>query len=73
MYNTDDWISGNASWEDGLRASLRIMWKQPAVLAGEIYSWASTAEILGTVYTVYELHSGEENVDSGRCISRESS
>jgi ESCRT-II complex subunit VPS25 len=57
--------AGNAEWEDGLRTSLRIMWKSPNVLAAEIYAWASTAEILGTVFTIYELHSGEDNQDSG--------
>lgn len=41
------------------------MLKSPEVLASEIYAWASKNEILGTVYTIYELHSGEENLDSG--------
>lgn len=57
--------AGNAEWEDGLRTNLRIMWKSPAVLAAEIYAWATTSEIVGTVFTIYELHSGEDNQDSG--------
>eukprot|EP01034_Spumella_vulgaris_P022106 gene22106-28205_t len=41
------------------------MWKSPQTLAGEVYSWAARTEILGTVFTIYELHSGDENQDSG--------
>ena len=58
--------SGNAEWEENhTKACLRIIWKKPETLAGEIYNWACNSEILGTVFTVYELHSGEENLDSG--------
>lgn len=42
-----------------------MMWKSPQTLAGEVYAWACRAEILGTVFTVYELHAGDDNHDSG--------
>ncbi len=56
---------GNAEWQDSSHGSLRIMWKSPQTLAGEVYSWAARTEILGTVFTIYELHSGDESHDSG--------
>mmetsp|Transcript_10924 Transcript_10924/g.17793 ORF Transcript_10924/g.17793 Transcript_10924/m.17793 type:complete len:185 (+) Transcript_10924:69-623(+) len=57
--------SGNAEWEDSAQTSLRIIWKTPEALAGEIYQWALKEDLIGSVSTVYELHSGEENQDSG--------
>eukprot|EP01032_Pedospumella_encystans_P015358 gene15358-17572_t len=57
--------SGNAEWEDHNHTSLRIIWKTPEALAGEVYQWALQQEVAGTVFTLYELHSGEENQDSG--------
>ncbi|RYY82737.1 hypothetical protein EON63_12760 [archaeon] len=57
---------GNAEWEDQNRSTLLIMWKSPEVLGNEIYEWASKTDILGTVFTIYELHSGDEYMDSGR-------
>ena len=56
---------GNAEWEDHNHTSLRIIWKTPEALAGEVYQWALQQEVAGTVFTLYELHSGEENQDSG--------
>ncbi len=29
-------------------------------IANEIYEWATKQEIIGTVYTIYELHSSDE-------------
>lgn len=58
-------FAGNAEWEDSNQSSLRIIWKTPEALAGEVYHWAIHQEVVGTVFTLYELHSGEENQDSG--------
>jgi ESCRT-II complex subunit VPS25 len=57
--------SGHGEWQDNSLSTLRVMWKSPEALGNEIYSWASTVEILGTVFTIYEIHSGEEYADSG--------
>ena len=56
---------GNAEWDDIGHTTLRILLKSPEQLASEIYNWASKVQILGTVFTVYELHSGDEHEDSG--------
>ncbi len=37
------------------------MLKAPEVLANEIYAWATDNDLLGTVSTIYELHSGEDH------------
>ena len=36
------------------------MLKAPEVLANEIYSWATENDLVGSVSTIYELHSGED-------------
>ena len=58
--------AGNGEWEDAGHTTLRVLLKSPEQLANEIYRWASGAEVLGTVYTMYELHSGDEYIDSGK-------
>jgi ESCRT-II complex subunit VPS25 len=56
---------GNGEWLDGTRTILRLIWKTPEALAAEVYAWGRESDVLGTVFTVYELHSGEDNQDSG--------
>jgi ESCRT-II complex subunit VPS25 len=56
---------GNAEWEDSNQTSLRIIWKTPESLAGEVYNWAVKQDLMGTVFTIFELHAGEEHQDSG--------
>lgn len=61
--------AGNAEWEDNLKTSLRIIWKTPEALSGEIYDWARKSALLGQVFTIYELHSGDDedgHTDSGK-------
>jgi ESCRT-II complex subunit VPS25 len=61
---------GSAEWMDGTTSSsggsedgttLRILWRTPAELASDIYQWATTSGLVGSVVTLYELHSGEDN------------
>ena len=54
-----------AEWEDSSHARLRLIFVSPEVIAGEIYSWISARGLLNTVYTIYELHSGEDSQGSG--------
>ena len=41
------------------------MWKTPDSVATDVYNWACRNDYLNTVFTVFELHSGEEHLDSG--------
>jgi ESCRT-II complex subunit VPS25 len=67
---------GSAEWMDGSedgpsqassstsnnhRTTLRILWRTPQELASDIYRWATTSGQLGSVVTLYELHSGEDS------------
>eukprot|EP01038_Epipyxis_sp_PR26KG_P004649 gene4649-6533_t len=53
--------AGNAEWEDASNTTLMIIWKNPEIIASEIYTFANTCgEPLGTVFTLYELLSGED-------------
>jgi ESCRT-II complex subunit VPS25 len=41
-------------------ASIRILWRKPTELATDIYHWADTNGLIGSVCTIFELHSGED-------------
>jgi hypothetical protein len=59
-----------AEWDDPpSNTILRIMWKSPESLGMDIYDWATKrGEIIGTVYTFYELLHDDEYSDSGKGI-----
>jgi hypothetical protein len=59
------WIAGNGEWEDTTHTRMRILWKTPEALAGEIFTWASNNGFLENVFTVFELLSGDEYQGSG--------
>jgi len=62
---------GNAAWESPEDASLklsdaisgggrlRIMWQSANRVAGDIWSHVKDSGLMGQVFTVYELHSGD--------------
>lgn len=53
--------SGHGEWEDpASKTRCRILWRKPDQLATDIYHWAETNGHVGSVCTVYELHSGED-------------
>lgn len=54
-----------AEWDNTSHTKLRLLLKSPEFLANEIYSWASTEGFLGNVFTIYELHSGEQYKNTG--------
>jgi hypothetical protein len=60
---------GNAEWTDNAHTTLRMIVKSADVLAGELYSWVLKSELLGNVYTIYELHSSEDYQDSGETLT----
>ena len=60
--------SGHAEWADNAHTSLRMILKSADVLAGELYTWVLKNELLGNVYTIYELHSSDDYQDSGNTI-----
>ncbi|EQC29519.1 hypothetical protein SDRG_12768 [Saprolegnia diclina VS20] len=51
---------GNGEWEDDTHTRCRIFWKSPAEWAAEIYAFAQDNGMLNNVYTLYELHAGDE-------------
>eukprot|EP01082_Thalassiosira_pseudonana_P007074 g6242.t1 g6242 contig22:53022-54157(+) len=58
----DDFVkSGHGEWEDpNQRTRCRILWRKPEQLASDVYEWAVANGYIGSVCTVYELHSGED-------------
>ena len=56
--------AGYAEWEDDSHARIRVMWRRPADWAAIIYDYACDNAMVGNVYTVYELHSGDDTTDA---------
>lgn len=52
--------SGHGEWQDDTKTRCRILWRKPEQLASDIYDWAEANGFVGSVCTVYELHSGED-------------
>jgi len=52
---------GHAEWDDEIQTRMRVILKKPETIAGEIYSWSQSQGIAGTIYTIYELSSGDEH------------
>jgi len=53
---------GNAEWTDATHTSLHVIWKSVEVISGEVLEWArKNDDGSGTVYTIYELHSGDQD------------
>ncbi|GMH74998.1 hypothetical protein TL16_g06618, partial [Triparma laevis f. inornata] len=58
----DDFVeNGNGEWEDEGKTRLRILWKKPEELAGDLLAWATRSGFIGQVCTLYELSSGEDS------------
>ena len=52
---------GRGEWMDESQTTTcRILWRKPEELATDIYEWAKASGNVGSVCTVYELHSGED-------------
>lgn len=57
----DDLVKhGYGEWLDESKTQCRILWRKPEELATDIYEWAVSNGNIGTVCTLYELHSGED-------------
>ncbi len=59
VLNQDLISSGHAEWKDDSQTSCLIMWRSPQELANIIYEYIRKNNMIGSVYTVFELHSGK--------------
>jgi hypothetical protein len=60
-----EWENTDASSDNVVeRGCLLILTQSSESLALEIYSWAEKEMLIGSVITLYEMHSGEEYPDS---------
>jgi ESCRT-II complex subunit VPS25 len=54
-------LQGYGEWVDiPEKTTCRILWRKPKELATDIYEWAVANGNIGSVCTLYELHSGED-------------
>uniref|UniRef100_A0A7S1Y122 ESCRT-II complex subunit VPS25 n=1 Tax=Grammatophora oceanica TaxID=210454 RepID=A0A7S1Y122_9STRA len=53
--------SGHGEWDDETEHTrCRILWRKPEQLASDVYIWAEQNGFVGSICTIYELHSGED-------------
>jgi len=52
--------AGLGEWEDATKTRLRVSARTPEAWGALIYEWASQTARIGTVCTVYEIHSGDD-------------
>ena len=51
---------GHGEWIDAQKTQCRVLWRKPDQLAADLYQWAEKSGLVGSVCTLYELHSGED-------------
>ncbi|NWY47486.1 VPS25 protein, partial [Sylvia atricapilla] len=52
--------NGNLEWLDKNKTSFLIMWKRPEEWGKLIYQWVSKNGLTNSVFTLYELASGDD-------------
>ncbi|XP_052052381.1 vacuolar protein-sorting-associated protein 25 isoform X2 [Apodemus sylvaticus] len=56
---------GNLEWLDKSKSSFLILWRRPEEWGKLIYQWVSRSGQNNSVFTLYELTSGEDTEDEG--------
>ena len=51
---------GHGEWIDDAHTTCKILWRKPEEIASDVYEWAVSSGHIGSVCTIYELHSGED-------------
>ncbi|CAM9550504.1 unnamed protein product [Choristocarpus tenellus] len=52
--------TGHAEWKDSGKSIVTLMWQSPDEIAGKLYDFARRNGMIGSVFTVYELHQGDD-------------
>lgn len=55
--------SGHAEWKDDSKTTAFIMWRSPQEIATSILDFVRKNNMAGSIYTVYDLHSGDETTE----------
>lgn len=58
-------LKGYGEWTDSNRKTMRVTWRTAEDWGRIIYSHFTTNALLGTIYTFYELHSGDVSEGTG--------
>lgn len=52
--------SGHAEWNDSAKSMVTLMWHSADEIAAKLFDYARKHDMIGNVFTVYELHQGDE-------------
>lgn len=52
--------SGHAEWHDTSKSMVTLMWHSTEEIAAKLFDFARKHDMVGNVFTVYELHRGDE-------------
>lgn len=51
---------GHAEWNDEAKSTVTLMWHSADEIAAKLFDFARKHDMVGNVFTVYELHRGDE-------------
>ena len=68
--------TGHAEWSDAGKSMVILMWHSADEIAAKLFDFVRKHDMIGSVFTVYELHQGDEvsgtvrtRSDADRCCS----
>lgn len=52
--------TGHAEWNDAGKSMVTLMWHSAEEIAAKLYDFVRKHDMVGSVFTVYELHQGDD-------------
>lgn len=52
--------TGHAEWNDAGKSMVTLMWHSAEEIAAKLFDFARKHDMIGSVFTVYELHQGDD-------------
>lgn len=52
--------TGHAEWNDAGKSMVTLMWHSADEIAAKLFAYVQKHDMIGNVFTVYELHQGDE-------------
>lgn len=63
--------TGHAEWNDAGKSMVTLMWHSVEEIAAKLFDFVRKHDMVGSVFTVYELHQGDEVLGTVSTSSKE--